>query len=436
MKNLIPRKFKIDLLPPHLVAFLTGVLLALIVGIIFRKIIDKMSVTKIQTAQSTVVTKKEESFDHKKIQPDNTLSRDSQKPELKTKKMSAKQEPADAQSSTQLNGTQTTTKTDSSEQSTSVQKVEPNFTPRDPNGEGEYDSWRETLRLVEQKFVEHESSAQVMLTPRYRHNAKGLAITRGQFLDIVTNKAPANLPTRPQSRTIIFHALSGEDFESKAFSNLVQDSNADFVSLCAPDAQKINAENSQRATVLIENTNNNISCLNNLISTNSSLSKVTEFGVIAFTRGVTYFASISAKQKLFSLQMWNPDWLLENTVGLEESRFKKPELGRAQRLANVVRALSQPSDVRVQIPASFRSIHGPALDPVETTPPRPLILGNFVLIPSHMPRGSLIATAYMAPDMTSGRSVTAKLQGIDKTKALVLATQGKSLQFMKVHKDK
>ena len=114
MKNLIPRKFKIDLLPPHLVAFLTGVLLALIVGIIFRKIIDKMSVTKIQTAQSTVVTKKEESFDHKKIQPDNTLSRDSQKPELKTKKMSAKQEPADAQSSTQLNGTKTTTKTDSS----------------------------------------------------------------------------------------------------------------------------------------------------------------------------------------------------------------------------------------------------------------------------------------------------------------------------------
>jgi len=38
--------------------------------------------------------------------------------------------------------------------------------------------------------------------------------------------------------------------------------------------------------------------------------------------------------------------------------------------------------------------------------------------------------------MTSGRSVTAKLQGIDKTKALVLATQGKSLQFMKVRKDK
>jgi hypothetical protein len=437
MKNLITRKFKFDLLPPHLVAFLTGVILALCVGIVFRKVIDKMSDSKIQASESQVVSKKEAPL--AEAQPIRTAARDggTQDPE---KKMTAKQEsdtllPAEQNSSETIDGQKEVdlqnAQPTASEQTASLPAAQQN-----PNAEGEYDSWREILRQIEQKFVVRDPNAQVMMTPRYRHNAKGLAITRGQFLDIVTDKAPANLPTRPQSRTVIFHALAGDDFEPKEFLELVRDSNADFVSLCSPAAQKVNFENAQRVTVLLENTNSKINCLSNLISSNSALSQVTEFGVISFTRGVTYFASVSSKQKLFSLQMWNPDWLLETTVSLEESRSRKPALGRTQRLANVARALSQPSDVRVQVPASFRPIHGPALDPVDPTPPRPLILGNFALIPSHMPRGSLIATAYIAPNMTSGRSVTAKLQGIDKTKALVLATQGKSLQFMKVHKDK
>lgn len=304
-----------------------------------------------------------------------------------------------------------------------------------PNSEAQYDRWRELLRSVERNFLEQDPNSKVMLTPRYRHNAKVLAITRGQFLDIVSNKAPANLPTRPRTSSIIFHSLAADDFEPKEFDSLIRNSNASFVDLCNPNAHSVDIENTKRVTVLLENLNRNLDCLSTLLKSNPRLYKVNEFGIIAFTRGVTYFASVSAKQKLFSLQMWNPDWLLETTVSLEENNSKKTSLGRSQRLANVARALSQPSDVRIQIPASFRSIHGPALDPVDPTPPRPLILGNFALIPSHMSRGSLVATAYASPDLTSGRSVTTKLQGIDKTKALVLATQGKSLQFMKVSKD-
>lgn len=439
MKNLIPRKFKFEFLPPHLVAFLTGVLLALFIGIVFRKVIDTMHKPKIDTPQSNGLPGQNDSGTH--LAEDNQPDSDKQK-SLVNKNFSAKQKSdssdPDGQKSRATGQTGLKTKPDSTERITAVQSYSSTSTTQqdETKTEGDYDTWREILRRIEQKFIERDPNTQVMLTPRYRHNAKGLAITRGQFLDIVTNKAPANLPTRPKSRSVIFHALAKEDFEPKEFSKLVSDSNAEFVPLCNPSALKLSVEGAQRVTVLVENINSKIGCLNNLISSNSTLSQVTEFGVIAFTRGVTYFASISSKQKLFSLQMWNPDWLLETTVGIEENRSKKPALGRAQRLANVARALSQPSDVRVQVPASFRSIHGPALDPVDLTPPRPLILGNFALIPSHMPRGSLIATAYMAPDMTSGRSVTAKLQGIDKTKALVLATQGKSLQFMKVRKDK
>lgn len=439
MKNLISRKFKFHVVPPHFIAFLTGVLLALVVGVLFRKIIDKMNVTQVQysdPAQKDAQTNITADSNAETTQPTARV-------QVSAKQASTKNEPKLQAKQIQNTPSETTPKREQTQPEVSAQShsdtataaAESQNSESLPHSEAHYDRWRELLRIVERNFVEKDPNARVMLTPRYRHNAKGLAITRGQFLDIVSNKAPANLPTRPKTSSVIFHSLATDDFEPKEFSSLVSDSNTAFVDLCKPSARSVDIENTKRVTVLLENTNKNLDCLSNLLKNNPRLYQVNEFGIVAFTRGVTYFASVSAKQKLFSLQMWNPDWLLETTVGLEENHSKKPALGRAQRLANVARALSQPSDVRIQIPASFRSIHGPALDPVDPTPPRPLILGNFALIPSHMPRGSLVATAYMSPDLASGRSVTTKLQGIDKTKALVLATQGKSLQFMKVSKD-
>lgn len=440
MKNLIPRKFKFDFLPPHFVAFLTGVVLALVVGVIFRKIIDKMhtprvelTTTEKQTPSAAQVKRGNDGAPPAETSPETKR--------LKTKLAAKKDlgQSGQAAATTAQSDSPTATKGGGE---TPTQPEERTSAPEalvksdDPQGENSYDEWREFLRRMETQFREKDANATVMLTPRYRHNAKGLAITRGQFLDIVSNKTPANLPTRPTSPSIVLHSLAADDFDQAEFTSLTRDSNSLFYSLCDKRVQSLDSEKIQRVSILIENIAKNIDCLTSLLNKNPKLFEVNEFGIVSFTRGVTYFASITSKQRIFSLQLWNPDWLLETTVGLESNHSKKPALNRAQRLANVTRALSQPSDVRIQIPASYRTIHGPALDPAETTPPRPLVLGNFALIPSHMPRGSLVATAYTAANQTNGRTVTTSLQGFDKTKALVLATQGKSLQFMKVNREK
>lgn len=410
------------LLPPNLVAFLTGVLLALVVGMIFRKVIDKMAPQRRQTAmraQTTPAT-------------------------VETKSDVQAQTAAAPEVETTINNAATDAKIEETAKEDNTIKAEPKATAAledeevqfSPIGEVDYLAWRRLFRSVEEMAVRQGIKiASVTLTPRYRHQAKGLAITRGQFLDVVSRKVPANLPTRQSNQGLVLHALSPADFDTQQFNKIVSDSGTRLEALCRPDKSAIPSEGVERITILASNNQSNFKCLQDWLAANPNLQRVSELSFVGFTRGPTFFGSMTSDKKLISLQMWNPDWLVDNTVAVDETGRETLVHKRTLRLANVTRALGQPSDVRMQIPASTRSLVGPLVEPKDPTPAKPLIIGNFALVPSHMPRGALIATAYTNPGQDRSKSASVKPPGPGRARALVLATQGKKLQFMTVTRE-
>jgi hypothetical protein len=437
MNNQAGQKPKRELLPPNFVAFLAGVVLALAVGMIFRKMIDRMEPQKNKTAmRAQVISEPPASATAEpKNSPSIALSPQAEKAKVEIK--TAEDVPPDAVKKAEDSAQVVAKKTGSD---VAAEKADPQkddeSNAENFSGEIDYLVWRKQFRTFEEQLISQGiKNLNVTMTPRYRHQAKGLALTRGQFLDVVSKKVPANLPTRQTNLGMILHALSSSDFDTAQFTKIARESAAQLEPLCRAESTPLPLEGVERITVLLSNTPQHYKCLLNVLESNPKLTQVQEFSVVGFTRGSTFYGSLSADKKLLSLQMWNPDWLLDNTVGLEETGNEQPKLRRTLRLANVTRALGQPSDVRMQIPASFRPLVGPLIDPRDPTPPKPLIVGNFALVPSHMPRGSLIATAFTSPGQDRSKSATVKPPGVGKTKALVLATQGKKLQFMSVTRE-
>jgi len=437
MNNQAGQKPKRELLPPNLVAFLAGVVLALAVGIVFRKMIDRMDPQKNKTlmrAQVTSVPPADSITEPMKL-PSVALS--PQAEETKVEIKTTENVLPDAAKKAEASAPDVAKKTGSDVASEKVaSQTDDVSNTENLSGETDYLVWRKQFRTFEDQLISQGiKNLNVTMTPRYRHQAKGLAITRGQFLDVVSKKVPANLPTRQTNLGMILYALSSSDFDTAQFTKIARESTAHLEPLCLADSAPLPLEGVERITVLLSNTPQFFKCLLNVLERNPKLTQVQELSVVGFTRGSTFYGSLSAEKKLLSLQMWNPDWLLDNTVGLEETGNEQPKQRRSLRLANVTRALGQPSDVRMQIPASFRPLVGPLIDPLYPTPPKPLIVGNFALVPSHMPRGSLIATAFTSPGQDRSKSATVKPPGAGKTKALVLATHGKKLQFMSVTRE-
>jgi hypothetical protein len=408
-----------------MVAFMAGVVLALAVGMIFRKWIDRMDT---RSTAMHALSPEEQAAAGKK--PENALLND------KSALPAAAADAPQAATANKKESVAPVAATDNVKNDPAVSLVQEETISENAAGEVDYITWRRQFRTFEEQLkAQGTNNLNVTMTPRYRHQAKGLAITRGQFLDVVSKKVPANLPTRPANLGMILYALSPVDFDTQQFSRAARDSIAQIEPLCRAGTTQLKLDGVERLTILLSNTPQNYKCLNDLFERNPEFLQVQEVTFVGFTRGSTFFASLSAHKKLISLQMWNPDWLLDNTVGLEETGSEHPRARRALRLANVTRALGQPSDVRMQIPASFRPLAGPYSDPANPTPPKPFVVGNFALVPSHMPRGSLIATAFTSPGQDRSKSATVKPPGVGKTKALVLATQGKKLQFMSVSRE-
>ncbi|MEN9810607.1 MAG: hypothetical protein RLZZ488_2174 [Pseudomonadota bacterium] len=410
------------LLPPNLVAFLTGVLLALVVGMIFRKVIDKMAPHRRQTALRAQATPAAPDI---KSDAQNTPTK---VPEAENVAISA---PSEGKTDDKANSDSAIKRAP-----TATAALEDEDVQLSPIGEVDYLAWRRLFRTVEEMTVRQGIKiSSVTLTPRYRHQAKGLAITRGQFLDVVSRKVPANLPTRQSNQGLVLHALAPADFDTQQFNKIVSDSGTRLEALCRPDKSSIPSEGVERITILASNNQSNFKCLQDWLAANPNLQRVSELSFVGFTRGPTFFGSMTSDKKLISLQMWNPDWLVDNTVAVDETGRETLIQKRTLRLANVTRALGQPSDVRMQIPASTRSLVGPLIEPKDPTPAKPLIIGNFALVPSHMPRGALIATAYTNPGQDRSKSASVKPPGPGRARALVLATQGKKLQFMTVTRE-
>jgi len=305
-----------------------------------------------------------------------------------------------------------------------------------PRGEVDYLAWREQLRVIEESLIRQGTQiSSVTLTPRYRHKAKGLAVTRGQFLDIVSRKVPANLPTRQSNQGIVLQALSPSDFDIKRLNQLALDSGIRLEPLCAKAERRSLQESPERITIIIENSQSVFKCLREWLSNAANYQGSNELTLIGLTQGTTFYGSITAQNKFISLQMWKPEWLMDNTVGVEGSERDTDSAKRTLRLANVLRALSQPSDVRMQVPASSRSLKGPFIEPKNPTSPKPLVIGNFALLPSHMPRGAVIASTYSSASQFRSKKISVTPPGPGRARALILATQGKKLHFMTIYRD-
>ncbi len=436
---------KKDLIPPNVVAFVAGVLLALVVGLIFRKVIDKVAPDRRQTALRA------------QTPPETALQEEQKATSEKLNDVPEAAAQTAPSAGTSAEGTANTNPTEknqagtktpsqapaSDEKLAAAQKAKPSAPPSEDLdaettklGEVDYLAWRRTMKSLEEMISKQGIRVTaVTLTPRYRHQAKSIAITRGQFLDVVSRKVPANLPTRQNNLGLVFHALGPADFDSKQFAKAASESGTRLESLCRPPSDVVSTAGVERVTVIVSNTPTYFRCLQDWLSTNPDLKNVLELSLIGFTRGPTFFGSITSDKKLFSLQMWNPDWLVDNTVAMDETGRETPAQKRTLRLANVTRALGQPSDVRMQIPASTRPLAGPLIEPKDPTPAKPLVIGNFALVPSHMPRGTLIATAYTSAQQGRGKSASVTPPGPGRARALVLATQGKKLQFMTVTRE-
>lgn len=426
---------KRQLIPPNLIAFLSGVVLAIFLGLIFRKIIDKMGTNRSQAtlrAQATPTPEASSDISPRSLQTEESQSKANEQ-STQEKETESITDTVEKKTATPEAGASPTTTQGNNNPKPNKSETEIEISPL---GEVDYLAWRRLFRSLEEMltqsgFVLSNST----LTPRYRHQAKGLAITRGQFLDVVSRRMPSNLPTRPISQGLVLHALSSTDFDTMKFTKAVSDSGTQLENLCRNGGKTISLERKERVTVIVSNTQPFFQCLQNWLSSKPNFSQVTELSLIGFTHGSTFFGSITSNKKLFSLQMWNTDWLLENTVALEETGQETVQQRRSLRLANVTRALGQPSDVRMQIPASTRSLSGPLVEPKDVSPAKPLVIGNFALVPSHMPRGNLIATSYSVQHPEQGKSVSVTPPEPGRAKALVLATQGKKLKFLTLSKE-
>jgi len=328
MSNPSSPKSKRELLPPNLVAFLAGIVLALAIGMIFRKWIDRMD------SQATAM---------RALNPESNTD-----PGKGADLMRLNNKSALPSASVDATQTQTANKKESVAPVAASEPLKPESAAvlfqeetitENAAGEVDYTTWRRQFRSFEELLMERGTkNLSVTMTPRYRHQAKGLAITRGQFLDVVSKKVPANLPTRPANVGMVLHALSPVDFELQQFTRSARDSIAQIEPLCRPGASQLKLEGVERLTVLISNTPQYYKCLNDFFDKNPEFINIQELTFVGFTRGSTFFASLSAQKKLISLQMWNPDWLLDNTVGLEETGSEQPRACRALRLANVTGA--------------------------------------------------------------------------------------------------
>jgi hypothetical protein len=444
-KNLAPNS-KNNLIPPNLVAFLAGVVLALVVGMLFRKVLEKFdsgrSTASLRAQATTIPVETANSSSKAPRQPVATPSETSEqneKPSAPLKPQVVESEESASDKTKPINEKTDSLAKQSTEPSSNPvvgEKTEAAENGNFPAGEVSYLEWRSQLKSIEDLVTRQGIKvSSVTITPPYKRWAKGLAITRGQFLDVVSRKVPANLPTRPSTQGLVFHALAESDFDSTQFAKSVRDSGIHLEPMCQSGKKPMTVGSVERITIILNNSSTTFKCLQDWLNSEPNLQNVVELSLIGFTRGPTFFGSLSSEKRLISLQMWNPDWLVDNTVGVDENGRESPRQKRTLRLANVTRALGQPSDVRMQIPALTRSLSGPLVEPKDPKPTKPLIIGNFALVPSHMPRGTLIATAYTNPGQERSRSVSVKPPGEGRARALVLSTHGKKMQFMTVTKE-
>lgn len=444
-KNLAPNS-KPGLIPPNLVAFLAGVVLALVVGMLFRKALEKFDPVRSSAslrAQTNINTSETPTQNSKATAiSDNVAAEQAQQDGRPKAPLSP-----EAVGSVENDAKEANAKTDAAQSpaassveasNTQVVGEKPETTENGnlPAGEVSYLDWRTQLKSIEELATRQGIKvSSTTITPPYKRWAKGLAITRGQFLDVVSRKVPANLPTRPSTQGLVLHALADSDFDNTQFAKVVHESGIRLESMCQSAKKQLALDAVERITILLSNSSGNFRCLQDWLKSEPNLQKVVELSLIGFTRGPTFFGSLTSDKRLVSLQMWNPDWLVDNTVGIDENGRESPRQKRSLRLANVTRALGQPSDVRMQIPALTRSLSGPLVEPRDPKPTKPVVIGNFALVPSHMPRGTVIATAYTNPGQERSRSVSVMPPGEGRARALVLSTHGKKMQFMTVTKE-
>ena len=277
-----------------------------------------------------------------------------------------------------------------------------------------------------------------------------LIVTRGQFIDLVTNKRPTTLPTRRAREGILVYSVSKTTLDEQELTASLNDVRVAHEHLCRAGKE---GWRFKRVTIVTDNEIKSRQCLETFLKSFPNQAVPEEVSLIVLTSNVQFWASASGPTSHFSLQQWHPDWVLNMQSADEEPEVQNRSARqntkvRAQKLALLAKALTSTSDVKIEVPVKFRpsakakkfahsahsanpvnsiSIESPA-DVVAASEEDPLVFGNFILLPLHLPLNPVRATRHT---LTGSRKGTKPALGqvYSNTRALIVSGFGQSFRF-------
>ena len=320
---------------------------------------------------------------------------------------------------------------------------------RMPYYEPGMEQWQKIASLAVQKIFPDPTEAPLQLAlAQFRNSEKSgsgdaLVITRGQFLDLVSNKRSTTLPTRRAREGILLYSLSKRVVNPNELKENLDNASVASAPLCQASPESQAAWKFKRVTLLTDNEKQSLECLTAFLKNAPSLVGLTELSVVVVTPHPQFYASARQNSVHFSVQQWHPDWILKldssNSVANSESADlqKSQSILRAQKLALLAKALTSPSDVQIEVPVRQLKISkrmrglDNAADSVQwnaANDQNPLIFGNLVLLPLEFPQNPVRATRMTA---VGTRAPPKPALGLvyANTRALIVTGTGNSFRF-------
>lgn len=231
----------------------------------------------------------------------------------------------------------------------------------------------------------------------YDSNDTPVAITRGQYADIVSDNMPSSLPTRAFHDGFILYGFEPGEVNESLFAQALAEARIPGAPLCSENIGHRDLNKVRRISIFLSDSTKQLQCLQALTANLQASPKLLtqkklgteqkKWGTEAFGLAELSVVTLGAKAHLaatrtgigphLTLQQWNFDWLGIITKGTSIEPSAIPEDLRALRLAAIARAFGASSDVRVSLPLKKQA--------------GALEMGNFSVIPLSLASGSVKA---------------------------------------------
>jgi hypothetical protein len=276
-------------------------------------------------------------------------------------------------------------------QSASVAIAPPQALQALPASETLHAEFQELSMEIEKLMFKEVSPAGKAFLPSHETKEEPLVIARGQFADLLTGKLALNLPTQTKETGLFLHDIDPQKFNHKIFRQELVDGGVRFAPLCEePDPKMINLT---KLAIIGTSSARVLGCLQNAMKSSPTLANAAEVLVLILSeKEVGYFTAHSAKRHLV-IQQWPFQWLSSATKGIQSTLDKKSdEDANAFRLANLARALTKVSDMRIQVNLAEKKSVETGIPTV--TPSPQFVFGNFTLLPKGEVLGQLTANKF------------------------------------------